>query len=169
MPPDLVPVRMDTALLQTQDLNTEKWTQVQMCASPDLEDWIRLMVHQFSLCLLLCFRNCFRFWGIKMFIPLSHSVTNILVTWRVLIILDLRAASWQWVPVTGLVPSFVKGTIVSSLSIFFQGCSGNLPAPGFQLTTFSTAFIFSLELFGFFKGHRFLFFLLGSLWMLLLP
>lgn len=84
-------------------------------------------------CLLLCFRNCFRFWGIKMYIPFSHFVSNVLVTWGVLIILDLRAALWQWVPLAGLAPSFVKGTIVSSLCIFSWCCSGNLPAPEFQL------------------------------------
>lgn len=144
----------------------EKQTQVQVHASPDRVDWIRLLISS-VFCLLLCFRNCFRFWGNKMYIPFSHS-NNILVTWRVLIILDLRAASWQWVPLSGLAPSFVKGTIVSSLCIFSWRFSGNLPAPGFQLTTFSTAFIFILELFGFFKGHGFLFFLVGSVWMLLL-
>lgn len=42
-------------------------------------------------------------------------------------------------------------------------------ALGFQLATFSTAFIFSFEPFGLFKGHGFLFFLVCSLWMLLLP
>lgn len=69
-------------------------------------------------CLLLCFRNCFRFWGIKMYISFSHLVVNIMVTLQVLIILDLRAALWHWVPPIGLVHSFVKGMIVSSLYIF---------------------------------------------------